>query len=302
MSFSAVSVPLNTREHIAFIVNSLFVRRTREEFENEISSYLDHQKYDEEFLYTQYPGHAAEHARSALNDGATVLVAAGGDGTVNEVGRYLIASDKTLGILPLGSGNGLARHLDIPKSAADAIGIINQGKTLLMDTGSVNEHPFISIAGIGFDARVANLYSKSQQHGFLAYLRITLSEYARYQTKIYNLNIDGQELEREAIMISFANSDQFGYETVIAPGAKVDDGLLDIVITRRFPLLETPIQLALLLNRQIDHSEYIEVFKARHVSIRRARGKRANIDGEAVRVGKTLDVTVHPASLRILVP
>jgi diacylglycerol kinase family enzyme len=164
----------------------------------------------------------------------------------------------------------------------------------------MNGNTFVSLAGVGFDARVANRYRKIRRRGFYGYFRIVVLEYFGCKEGSYIIDVDGQSMEREALFITVANSNQFGYGTLIAPTALLDDGLLNVVIVRKFPLTELPHILQLLYNQRIDKSNYVETLTGKEIKIYRKRGKWVNLDGEAVKTGPTVHIQVKPASLRIL--
>jgi YegS/Rv2252/BmrU family lipid kinase len=248
------------------------------------------------------PGEASFLASTAVKDHYGIIAAVGGDGTVNEVARTLSGTETILAIIPGGSGNGLARHLGLPMETESAIRVIASMKTRLIDTAYLNGRKFFSIAGIGFDARVANKYRKVMKRGFFTYLRISLFEFFSYKERDYEIIADGVPLKRKALFITIANSNQFGYNTVIAPKAEVDDGWLDLVVAKKWPLTETPRVVTLVYTNKIDHSPYIEVIRAREIIVTRKKGKRVNLDGEAVKVGKVVKAWIVPADLKVIVP
>lgn len=290
------------KKHVTFIVNSLAVARSYKEFKSLVERYLDRSLYDYEIEFTGNKGDANRIARRSIESRSPVLVAVGGDGTVNEISPALIGTDTKLGIIPYGSGNGLARHLGIPLITKRAFEILNEGSVRSIDTATINDRPFINIAGAGFDARVANLYEKSGERGFKSYFCIVISEYLNYRPREFRLTFNDQVIERKAIFVTFANSSQFGYNTVIAPGASVTDGMLNLVIVKKFPSIEIPRAIHLLYTNKIDHWEYIETYRSKEILLERNKGRKVNIDGEAVSMDRSLSVKVNPASLQVIVP
>ncbi|MCD4747206.1 MAG: diacylglycerol kinase family lipid kinase [Bacteroidales bacterium] len=290
------------KKNIHFIVNPVSGIGKQKVIEKQIEEHLDKSKYEYRVIYTKTPGHATELSKEAVQSNVNILVAVGGDGSVNEIARGLIGTDTVLGIIPTGSGNGLAHHLNIPGNYEQAFKIINKEKSIKIDTASINNTLFVSIAGIGFDALVAKKFAKSKKRGFLTYLRIVTEKYAGYKPKKYKLEIDGEKIKTKALFISFANSDQFGYNAAIAPKAKIDDGLLDVCIVQKAPLIEIPFLAHLLYWKKIDRSKYIKVIKAKHVKVIRKKNKTINIDGEPVKLSKKLNVKIMPLSLKIIVP
>jgi YegS/Rv2252/BmrU family lipid kinase len=287
---------------ILFIINPAAGLRKAGDLKNIIEENLDLDSYDCEVKVTSRQGDAIEFTQDALKRGCEIVVAVGGDGTINEIAKGIEGTEAVLAIVPNGSGNGLARHLEIPMDIAEAIRVINRHNVQVIDTATLNGHTFVSIAGVGFDARVASIYRKARRRGFYGYFRIVVLEFLGYKERTYQLEIDGVNLERSAFFISIANSNQFGYGTVIAPSARLDDGLLNVVIARKFPLTELPYILQQLFTHRIDKSAYVESYTAREVVIMRNEGKWVNLDGEAVKSDPVVRISVKPASLRVLIP
>lgn len=293
-----------SRRKIRFIVNpaSGSNRSRSKEVAQLIEQHLDKTTFISEVIFSQAPGQPLILSHEAVEQGIDIVVAVGGDGSVNEVAKGLIGSKVTLGIIPMGSGNGLARHLNIPLDPAKAIKILNSGKTMLIDTVSINDNQFVSIAGVGFDALVADKFAQSESRGFLTYFRIATRAYPFYKPKKYLLDIDGEIVKRRALFISFANSDQFGYNTTIAPNADITDGLMDVCIVQKIPLFKAPLIAQLLLAKKIDQSSYVEIIKAKQVFLRRRKNDVINIDGEPVLLSRNLSLKVNHLALRIAIP
>ncbi len=291
------------KQRILFIVNPISGSRRRRNLVQLINDHIDRNKYDITIALTKYAGHAVEISRDAVNDNYDVIVAVGGDGTVNEVASQMISSNSTLGIIPGGSGNGLARHLNIPLIATRAINLLNKGVESKIDTATVNGRPFISIAGIGFDALVAKKFAKSPRRGFLTYFRIAANEFMTYKPKKYTLSFDdGLYIKRRAFFIAFANSNQFGYNAKIAPNARLNDGKIDICIAQKPNVFQTPVVANLLLLKLIDKSPLMDIIPTTGVTIEQKKNRVINIDGEPVKIGKKLTVKVVPSSLKVIIP
>jgi len=290
------------KKKLTFIINPVSGVFSKDRVIEAIGKGLDRTKFDYSIEYTEGPGHAIEICNRKIAEGVDIIVAVGGDGSVNEIARTLTDKKVVLGIIPAGSGNGLAHHLNIPFSYRKAIEIINSGKILKIDTGSINDVFFVSIAGIGFDGIVAREYAKNKRRGFFTYLKVVTEEYVNYRPRRYTIEINGEVLKRKALFISFANSDQFGYGASIAPSASVDDGLLDVIIMKKPLMIEVPILASLLYWRKIDLSRQFEIIKAKELVVKTRRKRWVNIDGEPLKMKKKLNEKIHPQSLNIIVP
>ncbi|MFZ4400190.1 MAG: diacylglycerol/lipid kinase family protein [Bacteroidales bacterium] len=290
------------KQKIVFIINPISGIVKKKNVGNQIASFIDKEKYDFHILNTEYAGHAVDLTAQSVKEGADIIVAVGGDGSVNEVVNGLNGSNVKLGIIPLGSGNGLARFLKIPFMIKNAIDVINNGSYTAVDTVNVNDRVFLSIAGIGFDALVAKRFAKYHKRGFWSYFSIATEEYRMYRPRKYQLTLNGETIKRRALMIVFANSDQFGYNTAIAPHAKINDGLIDICIVKKIPVYKMLFFIQLLFLKQLYKTNYLEIIKTSELWIERKRNKVVNIDGEAVKLTKKLHIKVNHLALNVLIP
>jgi diacylglycerol kinase (ATP) len=292
------------KKRVLFIVNPASGPQNdaADEFAAQVSKHIDSGVIDFQIEVTQYAQHASVLSRKAVEQNIDVVVAVGGDGTVNEVASSLIGTHTALGIIPAGSGNGLAHHLKIPFNLPDALALINMGRMLLMDTVSVNNLPFLSIAGIGFDALVADKFAGNSTRGLMSYINIVSSEYVSYQPLDYELSIDGNKDTYKALFISFANSDQFGYNTSIAPEARVDDGLMDVCIVSKIPLYSIPFVAPMLFIRQVHRTPFVDIIKANEVVVHTTKELIVNIDGEPVTMKGPLRFKLVPHSLKVVIP
>lgn len=245
-------------------------------------------------------GHAAEIAREAADSDFDIIVAVGGDGTVNEIAAEVMRRKKILGIIPFGSGNGLARFLKIPMNAAKAIKMINNGHVRVIDTGRFNGRHFFNMAGMGFDAHISTVFAGNKSRGLSGYLKLGIQEIMNYKPVSYELNIDGRAYQREAVVISIANSSQYGNNAHIAPGASVTDGLLDVCIIKKFSLYKLPLLAYEMFSA--GQSGMVEVIKGRHIKIVREKEGSIHIDGEPYLMGREIEVEVDPLSLNIISP
>lgn len=288
------------KKRILFIINPVSGTKDKNLLPQLVSQVLD-EAFLTETVYTRYRGHATELAATAAHLGYDAVVACGGDGTVHEVGVALIRSETALGIVPVGSGNGLARHHSIPMGIREALEVIRNFHVTPMDTGTVNNIPFLGVAGLGFDALIGKKFARLPRRGFITYLKIVLREYFSYREKKVRIRFKGKKLVRRVLMLTIANSSQFGNNAVIAPGARTDDGQLQLCLVRKFSLWQAPWFAWLLFRGKSNQSRYIESYQVRKVEILH-KIKRIHLDGEPVSAGRKLQVAVRPGSLSIIVP
>lgn len=289
------------KKKMLLIVNPISGVGRQRKIENLLNENLNRDIYDYEVRYTEHIHHGTELARQGADEGFDVIVAVGGDGSVNDVIAGIHGSNATLGIIPCGSGNGLARCMKIPLTPAMAIRVLNQDNTSYIDAITLNDQYYIaSIAGVGFDAHIARLMKSAKLRGFPAYLNLILREYPTYLEKDYRMVIDGREYQRKAWFTTFANSNQFGYNAAVAPRAKLDDGLIDISIVDKIPVGHIGITGPLMYANLFDLSQHVEVFKAHEIYVYGNTDKWVNIDGEGENVGNDLHFVNHPRSLKVL--
>lgn len=290
------------KSKILFIVNPISGHHNKKKFPELIETHIDKNKYEYSIVFTEYVNHASELTMKAIEDEYDYIAAVGGDGTINEVAKCLIGKRQILIIVPFGSGNGLANHLELPFKTESLIkDVINNGKVYKIDTATMNGIPFISIAGIGFDAMIADYFAKDENRGFLTYAKFVTEKYPNYKQKEYTLILDDKEtIECKPFFVTFANSSQFGYNTKISPKASVQDGLLDVCIFKKPNILEVPIVATYFLAQQIDKSYFIDIYKAKKIRVFRKEEEVANIDGEPLPMSKDIIVEIKPLSLNIL--
>ncbi len=290
-----------SKKKIIFILNPISGTGKQKKAIPLIDQYLDHSKYEYQIVQTEYAGHAKEIAQDAVEQ-SDIVIAIGGDGTINESFQPLVNKDVTFGIIPCGSGNGLARFLKIPLKIKEAIETINNGNTLKIDSCSVNDRPFLSIAGVGFDAYIAKKFDEAKFRGLFSYLNQIIKSYSKYQEKEFIIRINNQELKRKAFLISFANSDQFGNNAMIAPQAKINDGQLEVCVVNKIPFIGLPKLAFQVLNRNIQRSNYYHSLRASDFTIQHEHDLIVNIDGEPVQMGKEIHIKTYPESLKMIVP
>lgn len=286
---------------IRFIVNPISGRSHRNELPSLVERVLNLERFDYDFKVTEYAGHACVLAEEAVHSHYDIVVAVGGDGTINEVGTQLIGTDIALAVIPCGSGNGLSRCLNIPLDPVKALELINRMAVCLIDTVAVNGISFISIAGTGYDAQVADDYARDTRHGFNTYLHYIVKNYFTLGEKQYTLQLADRCFTTKAFFISFANSNQMGYDFPISPKASLWDGKVDICIVRKPNPLELPIMSSFFLSSHIDKSPKVDIMQLPEITIIRPEASAVNIDGESKMLDKNLHVKVNPLSLHIIV-
>lgn len=289
-------------KNIVFVVNPKSGTERQKEIGKAVAAHLDPTLYAHEILITQYAGHGAELARNAAANGAHAVVAVGGDGSVNEIARGLDGTDCILGIIPKGSGNGIARTLNIPLSVADAVKVINSGNTTTIDIGYANDRLFVSNAGVAFDALIAQKFATSHKRGFLVYSWLVAKHLWQYSSRDYTIIADGKELHERAFMVNIANGKYFGYSFRIAPMANCSDGKLELIVVRSFPkILGGLIAMRAMLG-DITSSSYVSHHTCSTITISHPQLSAMQVDGDAVPCNSSVTFRTKPLAQRILVP
>ncbi len=289
------------KKRILFIINPISGIGRQKKMEVLIRRMMDTSKWAIDIEYTTERGHATDLSQRAAGT-YEMVVAVGGDGTVNEVGCGLLHSKTALGIVPTGSGNGLARFLQIPFKINKSLEVINHGLQKPMDVIRLNEYYSLNVAGIGFDAYISHLFAKKKKRGPLAYMQLISKEFPRYKSSRYHLSIDNKNHEIDAFLISFANATQYGNNVHIAPQAIIDDGLIDVCLIKEFPKYTAPALLISLLDQSIDKSKYDQIVKAQKVEITHSEPLLGHVDGEPVNFGLNASIEIIPLALNVVVP
>ncbi len=291
------------QKRILFIINPISGLGKQGIVERLLPKTLDSTKFRYTIKYSEYAGHSVVLSRLAIDEGYDVVVAVGGDGSNNEVMRGIVGSRVVMGVIPIGSGNGLARHLKIPLKIKKAIAVINEMKTRKIDTATANGTPFINTAGTGFDAHIAECFSRFGVRGGFTYIFISFRELIGYKNRNYELIIEGKTHRINAFGICYANSDQYGIDAIAAPNAKIDDGLIDVTALKKFPLYSLPFLLIrVFFTRSIHKSKFVETFKAKELLVKREFEEAIHLDGDPHRLGKDIEIKINPLSLSIIVP
>lgn len=284
-----------------FILNPKAGPSRRHDVPALIAQYFGALESDYEIRATKFAGHAVELARAAAAEGFAVVVAVGGDGTVNEVGRGLLGTAAALGIVPLGSGNGLARHLKVPLSLPAALCRLAAPTLSRMDVGVINGHPFFCTAGLGFDAHVSQHFAQAGSRGLSTYLQVTLREYRRYQSVPVRVDLDGHAFDTDCYVLAFANASQYGNNVYIAPLADLRDGLLDVCLIDALPVgraMRVSLAMALGNLPQTKAAEYFRVPRGRVVA---AAPIGFHVDGDYLGHATEFVVELLPLAMAVAV-
>lgn len=289
------------RRRVRFIVNPISGTRGKDSIVKLIPEYLTTDRFEYDMVFTERSGHAALLATEAVEEGFDIVVAVGGDGTVNEVARSLVHTPAALAIIPCGSGNGLARHLFIPINPIGALKILAECTIETLDYGKINGQPFFCTCGIGFDAFISQKFAEAGKRGLLTYVDNTLKEGLTYKPETYHISIDGQEQTYEAFLIACANASQYGNNVFIAPAASMNDGLMDVTILEPFNLLEAPQVVMQLLNKTIDKNSHTRAFQCKRVHIHREEPGVVHYDGDPMQCGTDIDVELVSKGINVVV-
>lgn len=287
-------------KNIAFIVNPISGTKAKNRVAKLIRETLDLQQFSPTVVVTEYAGHATQLAQQFALEGYYAVVAVGGDGTVNETACGLVGTKTALGIIPNGSGNGFARHLDISTRMNRAIEMLNSSEAINVDYGTVNEIPFFSTFGIGFDAVVAQDFADSSR-GFKGYVQSIFKDLFQYKPETYQLKGEGIDLTTTAFLINFANAGQWGYDAYIAPKASVQDGWLDVAIVSEFSLMEAAGMAIRLFTKNIDEHLHMNTLRTKDMTLVRETEGVVHIDGTPTQMSKELHVKIVEEGLKVLV-
>lgn len=253
--------------------------------------------YEPEAVLTEYPGHATALSAQALGRGVSRVLAIGGDGTINEAARPLRRSATALGIVPIGSGNGLARHLGLPLNPKTAIERALNGKPVVIDSGEVNESPFFCTAGLGFEAQIAHLFAREPVRGLPTYLRTAVVAFWNYKASRFRIN----NQEKELFSLTFANAGQFGNNAWMAPTANIADGRLEQCEIRPFPPVQGTLLTYQLFSKTLHHSAYWRSHSIAKATVETDGPLLMHADGEPLTFANgRAEVKVLPASLLVL--
>ena len=262
---------------------------------------LNKELFSPTVVVTEYAGHATQLAQQFALEGYYAVIAVGGDGTINEVGKGLCGTNTALGIIPNGSGNGFARHLEISTRMNRAVEMLNNSEVISVDYCTVNDIPFFSTFGVGFDALVAQDFSNTSR-GLKGYIESILKDIFQYKPEQYHLQGEGIDLTTSAFLINFANASQWGYDACIAPKASLQDGWMDVAIVSEFPLIKAPELAWQLFTKSIDENHYMHTIRAKEIMLERENeSSPVHIDGTPTQMAKDLHIKIVEDGLKVLV-
>ncbi|MDO5035847.1 MAG: diacylglycerol kinase family lipid kinase [Porphyromonas sp.] len=275
-------------------------KRDNERLLQGVKELIEKEGHTAELRETKAEGHATRIAREAVKSDVDVIVAVGGDGTVNEIGHALTGSDKVLGIIPNGSGNGLARELRIPMNAKAATSTLLRHHVTTIDTCEANGECFFVTCGIGLDGMISEEFADSDTRGPATYVKETVSLLLNYKPSDYLITIDGREVTATAYLVAVANASQYGNNAFIAPNASMSDGMLDVTIMKPFSEIDAAKIALQLFTKEIDKSDYTSMYRGRDIVITSSQPVPYHIDGEPKKAVSRLEVKVHSKKLRVI--
>jgi diacylglycerol kinase (ATP) len=291
-----------SQKHIVFIVNPKSGTERRKEIETAVRNNLDKARFTYEIQETQFAKHGTQLAKDAASKGAYAVVAVGGDGSVNDIATGLAGSNTILGIIPKGSGNGMARTMGIPLFVEDAVKVINKEHVQAIDVAYANDRLFVSNAGVAFDALISKKFAKSERRGLAVYSWLVTKYMWLYKEWDFSITVDGQELKERAFMVNVANGKQFGYNFHIAPMADYTDGVLDVIVIKKFPKILGGLIALRAMSGTIAKSPFVRHYTAKEVTITHPDLRLMQTDGDAHECTNRIKFSIRPSAQRVFVP
>ncbi len=282
-----------------FIINPIAGTRSKKDIPLLIEQGIDKDKFKVDIAFTEKSDHATDLALDAVRANYDLVIAVGGDGTINEVARGLVNSSVALGIIPMGSGNGLARHLLIPMNIKEAIKKLNHYQVLKIDTGTINNRLFLCTAGIGLDAKVSHDFSKQTKRGFFTYSKVAMNNFIKSQVSFWEIETDGISEKVDGLLLTIANANQYGNNVFIAPQAQLQDGEFDVCVLKKFSFLNSPLVLRDLFNKNLHNNRFYSLRKGKQILIKNEGEVEIHYDGEPMLVQGNITVQMHPLSLNV---
>lgn len=289
---------------ITFIINPISGTKKKHEIPGIIADTFKGSGITHEIVYTERAGHATEIAAQKAQEGVDVVVAVGGDGTVNEVAKALVHTNTALGIVPCGSGNGLARHLGVPMNRKKSIQLFLDGTVETIDHGKINgERLFFCSCGVGFDALVSWKFAQAPKRGLSTYCKIALKEKLNYKPESYILRTDtGEEMTYQAFVIACGNAAQYGNDAFIAPYASAQDGKLDVTVIQPINFLDAMSLGIRLFAKKIDKHRKVKVLRCQKITLIREKEGAMHFDGEPIMAPKDLEIEIIKGGLKVFIP
>ena len=287
------------KKNILFIINPIAGVRSKKNIPALLEQQLDAQKIDYKIQYTECAGHAIELAKAAAAKGYDTVAAVGGDGTINEVARGLINTPCALGLIPMGSGNGLARHLNIPLELTKAIRLLNDAQIKAIDVGYLNGEMFLCTAGAGFDAEIAHEFDVAKGRGLITYAKCVLGKFSTYKEKYFTLTSGGNTISTNAFSITFANASQYGNGIFISPQSNIHDGKMEACILKPIPWWYMPTIWVKMRTKTIQSSRFYQSIEGEEFILERVKEDFVHLDGEPLKMGKKIVVSLAANALKV---
>ncbi len=294
--------PMDAGSKILFIINKYSGTGYNPELEGKIIDYCAGADMDCTIEFTKKKGHGTDLAKAGVKNGFDAIFAVGGDGTVNEVARGMIHTALPMGIIPKGSGNGLALHLQIPLAIDRSLGVLKKSKTVAIDTFTINGHLSVNISGIGFDGYIANQFGKNGTRGLGGYGKLVFQNFCKYGEFAFDANLSGTRISGKSFILAVANSSQFGNNARIAQSASVCDHLLDICVIRKMPVWSALDFAHKMFRNNLEKSRFIKIHRHEALTVRTDKPIDYHVDGEPYGVASWFEVKLMAASLRVIVP
>ncbi|GGX24333.1 diacylglycerol/lipid kinase family protein [Aquimarina muelleri] len=289
---------------IHFIINPIAGSSNNIVTKDILQKYFVDDKYSLTIKLSTHKKHAIKLTKQSIDEGATIIVACGGDGTVNEVASCIVGTSIKLGIIPTGSGNGLASNLKIPKIIEKAITLIKQENITQIDVGTINEHYFFSNTGVGFDASVIKNYEASNERTLYNYIKASLKSFRELnKQEEVKISIDNKNTFINPFMIFVSNSNELGYKISLTPKASLRDGLLDAIIIPKISKIKVVVFGVLMLFRKHQILKKAQVFQTKSIHLLRVKGSvfETQIDGELYQIKeKHIFISLKEKSLNVI--
>ncbi len=285
------------------IINPISGVKSKATIPQQLQEAFNDSEWELFITYTKRAMHAYDLAKEAVENGIELVIAVGGDGTINEIAKALVNKNTYLGIIPRGSGNGLANALGIPKDSKKAIDIILNGRKECIDSCSINGSAFFCTTGLGFDAEVSKKFAEASSRGPLQYIITTVSQYINYEPEEYKIILDNkEEIIKKAFVVAVANASQYGNNAYIAPSASLTDGFMDLVVLEPFTNMEMPNVVMQLFNKKLDKNIHQSTYRVKKVDIIRKINGFIHLDGEPKEMPDKLSIEIIEKSLNVIIP